>query len=60
MTYISSTFPQGAFSLVIEAWFSPAAEQPEGEDALFALLPLEGDKDALSQSDLFPITRSNH
>lgn len=42
LTIISYFFPQGAFSLVIEAWFSPEAEQPEGKEALIVLFTARG------------------
>lgn len=42
MTIVSLICPQGAFSLVIEAWYSPAAEQPGGEEMFIGFSPLEG------------------
>lgn len=35
--------PQGAFSLVTEAWYSPASNQPGGEEVHALFPPLEGD-----------------
>lgn len=36
--------PQGAFSLVIEAWYAPAADLPRGKKMWSACVPLDGDK----------------
>lgn len=44
VTFISfPSVPQGAFSLVIEAWYSPEADQPGGEETRKNQSPLEGD-----------------
>lgn len=56
MIFISSlSLPQGAFSLVIEAWYSPEVDQPGGEETLPNHPPLEGDI-PFETDNLYPVT----
>lgn len=57
-SFISSCVPpQGAFSLVIEARYSPAADIPGGEEMCTACPPLEGDTPCVaSMTSLFHIS----